>query len=346
MLLAFLILFFVLGAFSFLEEGLDKRVVNISYVLMFTMLILLAGFRPSDIDKDYESYLRMYYSGDDDFSVEITFKWIAEFVRKALGHPVFLFLIYAFLSLVLKAFAIRQLSHQVFLPVLMLFSTSYVLHDFNQIRAGVAAGFFLLAIPNLREGRRLFFIVYTILAILFHYSALIILFLLFLSSKPMSRWQYILYGSIIPICYVLHFLGIDIFYAVPIPYFEEKIAIYEKMQNSQAGMDINVFNLLILTKIAIVYYLLYFSPLLEKKNRYFPILLKIEILSIVGFLLLTGIPVLSFRVNEFLGVVEIVLFPMVFYTLKPVWVANTVVILMSLALILNHILYNGVLQLL
>jgi len=316
-------------------------------MLFFAVMLLLAfvvGLRPDDVDCDYSNYLAMY-NNDTDITTEISFVLIAGLVRHLFDNVTIMFLFYALLSLSLKSFAIRKLTNLYFLTVLVFFSTSYILHDFNQIRAGVATGFMLLGIPYLRTGKRLYFLLFALLATLFHYSACILLFLVFLDYCPFKRYQYWLYGSIIPICYLFYFLHINVFYMVPIPYFEEKMEVYEELQHTVEAYEVNVFNLLILTKIIIAYFLLYFAPVIEKENKYFPALLKIDLLALGAFVLFTEVPIISFRINELLGVTEIILYPLIYYAFKPRWLSSLIVILMSFVLLMIYLFYNHYLYL-
>lgn len=344
MFLILLSLFVVISLFAFLEEKFSPKVVNIFFCVLVLVMALFAGLRPDNIDHDYDTYVSMYNNGED-FTTEITFTLIADFIRNVVDNVTFLFLLYALVSLTLKGIVIRRLSNLCFLALLMYFSTSYILHDFNQIRAGVATGFMLLGIPYLNAGKRWFYVLFVILATLFHYSAFILIFLCFMDYKPMKPWQYAFYGMIIPFCYLAYFLHINVFYMIPIPYFEEKMEAYENLQHTAEAYDVNVFNLLLLTKIVIVYFLFFYARLIEKHNQYFPVLLKIEVLSIGAFVLFTEVPIVSFRINELLGVVEIVLFPMLFYAFNPKWVANVIVVLMAFILMMIYLFYNKFLYL-
>ncbi len=332
-------LFIMIAVLSFLEERLDRRLVGILMIVIGLAMAFTAGLRPEDIDHDHSNYISMYNHGED-VTTEISFICIASFVRATFDNVVVVFLIYALISITLKLLAIKRTSDLYFLTLLVYLSTFYLLHDFNQIRVGVATGFMLLGLPYLKRGSRLKFILLLVGAVLFHYSAIILLFLLFFDYKPLKRWQYIFYGSIIPVCYLMYFMHVNVFYMVPIPYFEEKMEAYEEIQHTAEAYDVNVFNLLLLTKIIIVYFLIYYGRLIEKKNEYFPILLKIEVFSISAFILFTEVPILSFRVNELLGVVEILLFPMLYYAFKPKWVANGVVVLMALVLFMIDVFYS------
>ena len=344
-MLALLILIFaVLSLISYIEDDLDPKVVSLLFLAMIFIMALVVGLRPEGIDHDYGHYIEMYNKSYE-LTTEFTFLLIANFVSIVFDDYVFLFLIYALLSLALKYWVIKKLSKLHFLSLLMALCTFYILHDFNQIRAGVASGFMLLSIPYLFEEQRWKYILFIVLATCFHYSAIIMLAFVFLSGKPFSKLDYCLYGAIIPFSYACYFLQISPFFLIPIPYFEEKLEAYQAIQETKDAYDVNVFNLVILVKIAISYFLLIMSKVIEEKNKYFPLLLKFEIISLASFILFTEVPILSFRVNELIGVVEYILFPLIFYTIKPEWVSRGVVIIMAFVLLIINIFFNQFLYL-
>ena len=59
-----------------------------------------------------------------------------------------------------------------------------------------------------------------------------------------------------------------------------------------------------------VYILLWKYDVIKEKTSIISLLLKIYALSIVSLIVLTPLPVLSFRVSELYGVVEIILIPL------------------------------------
>lgn len=313
-----------------------------AFFVIASVLALVTGLRPDDIDHDYGTYVNMYLFNDYDITVEYSFVLICRFVQLFLQHYVFLFLIYAFISILVDSYAITKLTSLWFLSFLIFLGTSYLMHCMNQIRIAVSAGIFLCSIPYLKSGDRWKYLLMTCFAIFFHYTAIVLLGLLFLDSKSFTRLKKMFWYLIIPASYVFYILNIDILMTIPIPYFEEKLEIYESLQSSGVGDEINPFNLVLLVKILILYFIIWKRELIEQSNPYVNVLIKIEVLSISSFVFLSGMPVVAFRMNELFGVVEIVLYPMLYYTIKPAWFANTVVILLAFILMLISIYYNEI----
>ena len=343
MVLIIFTLFIFILCFSFLESRLESNTRNNLLFILACVLALVAGLRPDDIDHDYMTYVEMY---EKSFSIttEITFIIITSIVKFLFYNVVALFLIYALFSVFVHVYAIKKLTSLCFLSLLVYLSNYFLLHEMNQIRVGVAAGLFLVALFYLNDGNRRKYLLFALFATLFHYTASVLFFFCFFDGKPMKRWQYYFYLSIIPLAYVVYFLNISIITNIPIPYFEEKIQLYQALQ-AGGGMwdEINVFNLVLLTKIAMTLFLLWKSSLVYEYNKYVYILLKIEIISISAWIALHEMPVVAMRMNELLGVVEVVLFPMLFYTVKPEWLGRALVCTVAIVLLYISLFYNSVL---
>ena len=335
-------LFGFLCLLSLCEDRLGEKRRYLAMLLLGFLMILIAGLRPDDVDNDYKNYVDMYYNSFE-IDTEPTFIFIASFVEFFINNVVGLFFIYAFISLVIHIVSIKKLTSLWFLSLLVYMSNYYLLHEMNQIRVGVSAGFFLLALYHLCNGERRKYLLIALFATLFHYTAFILFAFAFFDGKPFKKWQYYFYMAIIPVAYVLYFLHISVLTTIPIPYFEEKLRLYQALQ-AGGGMwdEINVFNLVLLTKIAMTLFLLWKSSLVYEYNKNVYLLLKIEIISIASWVALYEMPVVAMRMSELLGIVEIVLFPMLYYTVKPAWLGKVVVMTVAGVLLFISLFYNKV----
>lgn len=340
MLLILLILFCIISIIALLEDRLSEDVRTPLFFAVGIIMALVAGLRPSDLDHDYMSYVSLYYSKEIDFTTEISFVFIANLVYYVLGNVVFVFLIYAFLTLTLHMKAIRRLTSLWFLSLLMYFSNYYLLHGMNQIRVGVSAGLFLCAIPYLRKGDRWHYLLLMFCASLFHYTSSILLFLVGFGYAPFKKWQYYFYLLLIPASYVLYFLHINLLMTIPIPYIEEKMKLYQELQSLGQWDEINVFNMVFLAKIVITYFLFWKNRLIAQYNPYVTVLLKFEVLSLSAFIIFNELPVFAFRLSELLGVVEVILFPLIFYAIKPEIVSRLIIVFISLVFLSIGIFFN------
>lgn len=62
----------------------------------------------------------------------------------------------------------------------------FILHEMTQIRAGVAAAIFLLALEDIKNRNFKIYLIKTILAMMFHYSAIIMIFVYLFNPNKMN----------------------------------------------------------------------------------------------------------------------------------------------------------------
>jgi hypothetical protein len=326
--------------FSFFKCKTNK--ITQSFFFLVILLILLAAFRDGNAVRDYNGYVSVYKK-ESTYLIEISFYIIAWLVNHVFfNNVIFLFVIYAILGVSLKAKAIRELTALYFLSLVIYISSFYILHELTQIRAGVAAGFLLLCIKPVYERNLRKFLLFASCAVLFHYSALPIYFLWFLKGDRINKY---FYAAIIPFSYIFYFSHIDlvklIIQFIPIAYIQKKYAAYVYLQTIAAGdAKTNVFNYVFLAKCLIYYVILWKSNLIKTQNKYITLLLKIEALSLVCFVLFSSIPVISSRVNELFGVVEIILIPMIYYVFRQKLFSTFIVTFIGLCFLLISIFYT------
>lgn len=287
----------------------NETVKNIITIILAIILICLAGFRAKDLDYDYYVYRDFWRTNKLLGNVEFSFYLIREFVKNTLNLGFqYLLLIYAVLGVSFKFAAIRKFAPFLWGSLLIYLSHYFLLHEFTQIRIGVATGFLLLSLYYLTNKNYIVFFIFAGFAIFFHQSTFfIILFPLLTNSEKKITYYYWL----IPIGYFLYFFNTYSGFTIPIPGIQDKIDFYEKATKSGFLKETktNVFNALFLIRILIFYILLYYSKKISPHFNGFYLLMKIYSLSLFSFLFLAKIPVFAFRVQELLGVVEIILIP-------------------------------------
>lgn len=346
MLVIFLLyfLFFLVFAFSFWCDE-NRQGGKWPYLSAFIILFLISAFRPVGIDCDSETYVGMY-DGVRLVLAEYSFVLISDFAYYVFHDYRIIFVVYAFLGVFIKYFALKRLTPLYFMSLLMYMSNFYILHDFTQIRAGVASALFLFALKYMSDGKRLSALLYMLMAVFFHYSSLAYLPLIVLSNRSLSKFYRWLLAVSVPLAYVIYFMGINLITAIPIPFVGDKLELYQQLQDAgdMAVEHVNVFNLVFIVKIMIYYVLLWKYSVIREKTPIISILLKIYALSIVSFVVLTPLPVLSFRVSELYGIVEIILFPLLYYAVKPEWASRSIVAFIALVLMSINIFYNDLIR--
>ncbi len=318
----------------------QKILYETFYWVFGLFLILLAGFRDGDSVNDYSNYLIWFneikegiYHGKEFGSI-----LLVSLCRTSIS----MFFVYALLGVSFKLLGIRQLSNLWLLSLFTYFSYYFILHEMTQIRAGVASGLILLCIKPIydRDWKR--FLFFAIMASLFHYSALIVFPLWFLSHHIHKK----MLALSIPISFLIYFIGLDLILNIPITVVQEKMTLYKSLQasGSKEWNNINVFNLVFLVKIAVFYLLLWKYDLIEANNKYVPIIMKVYCLSICALPLFAAMPVVSFRISELYGIVEVVLLPFIVYIVKPKQLGRGVVTLIGFVILLITIFYNNLIH--
>ena len=317
MIYTFLLLFIIIVSLIFLEEYLGDS-NKYAYWGLCIILILFCAFRTIGVDPDSETYEEIFKSNENNpkLLVEFSFLFLSEILKGFTDDIHYLFLIYAILGITIKFYALRQLSPWYFLPLVIYFGNYFILHDFIQIRAGVASAMLLLAIKPLSEGNKKRAIVYFLIANVFHYSSLVFYPILFFSNNLSKIWKYALI-AIMPVGAILFLLRIDFLSALPIPYIQEKVDMYKTLTETGFFKELTLKNVPLWIQYTIILYLLYFYDTILEKCPALPLLLKITAYSMFFFFALSSISVVAGRLQELLGIVELALFPYIFYTLRP-----------------------------
>jgi len=321
--------------------GFVRKEHNGLFLLFGGFLFLFAVFG-AKYSVDYENYVNMFNIIDQMCfrRIEPSFIFITKLVRFLTDNVLFLFVVYAFLGVYLKCKAIKDLSEFWFLSLVIYLSNFFLLQEMTQIRVGVACGFMLIAIKPIFERDLKRFLCYALLAVLFHYSAILVFALWFLPTRNINRQFYAL---LIPTVYLLYGFGISfssLAELVPIQTLQDRIRWY-KIYTEQENLSINAFNVVQLVRCGLAFLFLWKFSLIKQHNKYLPILLQCYILSIVALVIFADLPVLAFRVSEFIGVVEIILVPCIYYLLKQKQFAIATISILGFGILLINLFHTN-----
>ena len=305
-------------------------------LLAFTVwLFLLAGLRDDNVAADYSVYMSFWNLRELQGIVEVSFIWIRDFLKYKLDlQPIYLFVVYAVLGVSSKIYAISKTSAFPFLSVLIYISHYFILHELVQVRIGVAAGFFLIALYYKTRENLYYTLIFILIAFFFHYSAAVGLLILFINNKHSK-----LYYFLIPAGYVFYFLNSKLNISIPIPYVQQKLDTYQEMKKWGIGDEINVFNFVFLIRILILYFLFYKAKTISIKFTSVNLFIKVYAISLFSFLFLSDNPAFSFRIQEFLGVVEIMLIPLLGYAYRNKLFSKLIVVIIAIAFISIDVFY-------
>ncbi len=317
-----IILFCIVAILPLIEKYMGKLKLPI-YIIVGLIMILVAGFREVGADPDSNSYdeaYRNYYSRSSEFTKEPTFIWMSAALNQVTSDVHALFLAYAFLAVVMHFVAFRKLSELWFLPVLVYASFYFEMHEMIQIRTGVLSGLFMLAIKPMAERRWLTALLLILIGTTFHVSGLALLPLLFLTNKPMGKMSKWIWGMVIPIGYIVYFMGMAVTMYIDIPFIGEKLMEYQSGDEKGQGIvNVYAFNYIQLFSILAFYYLLYFYDTVAAHNKYFPLMMKIFAIGTAIYAGFSFFPVVGDRIGYQIKMVNIILYANIYYTLRPKW---------------------------
>ncbi|MBR4849069.1 MAG: EpsG family protein [Bacteroidaceae bacterium] len=329
----------VIAVLAFFE---DEEIQNRGWLLLAlaTVLTLFVAFRPEGIDNDYNAYVGYFKSptGVAASLAEPTFKLINGLAR-FFDASILLFVIYAFLAVPLKIYAIKRLSPYWYLSILLWFTHLFIIQEMTQIRVAVASGIFLFALPYLGDGKKLKFTLCMVAAILFHYSALALLPLVIFGNKELSRLFRCVLIVVPIIIYAFPFAGMDLLKLIPIPFIQQKLQMYEELMVYEGGVwaDINIYNAMALVRLFAYYVLIWKYDYLKDKYPYMPILLKVFCYSICMYVGLSFLPPIAMRIEELIAIIDCIMFPLLAVLLRPHWLGRLLVVLYAVCILVANI---------
>lgn len=341
------------GSLAFLTT-FSRKYNRLILFALFCFLFVFAGFRDIYVDRDYSTYVRNvqkllgenieYTKIENILFVEPAYFFIPYFSSIFWGSNYYLgmFAIFAFLGVwaKLKSF---YLSNSTFLSVLLYVSGYFFLHEMTQIRTGVAAGIVLLGFRYIYERRFFLYLLHIVAACTFHYSSILFIPIYFLNTKTLNKT---IWYSIIAITMMLVITRVDAVHILENYFgFIDKVKVYliaTKEKASAAPKYIISKEWLISLMLTIAF--LYKSEILKEKNKYFILLLKVNIISILSLVLFSSIPVFANRIYELFGIVQIVLYPCAIFLFREKHIGYLIVALISMRNFCNMIYDEAILN--
>ncbi|MGE8526364.1 EpsG family protein [Chryseobacterium rhizosphaerae] len=294
-------------------------------ITLIIILSLFAGTR-LEIDNDYGLYeynIRYIETSIKDFATRnIPMEWCMYAIPNFLGLFTqskteiinYSFLIFALLGVGTKMTAISRLAPFFFLSFLLYMSNLYFMQEMTTIRAGVAAGIFLLSIRNIERGENLKFFLKIVLCFFFHSSSVVfVLYWILIKLKIDIKYYY--YAVIVSLIFVV--LKLNILSILMLDQVFDRVRMYiEAMKWSKDG-NVNIFNFKAVFATLIMIIFAYNYKKL-KKIEYFDVLFKAHVFSLFLFFILSiSAQVFSLRTFEMFSVVQILLYPYLIYVFPP-----------------------------
>lgn len=345
MLILLLIFILLLSVFVLFSENLPAKYHHYIYWGSLLVLLFLCMTRPTSYVSDFKNYEEYFFGFDEkkiQLIVEPTFLWIAKTVYYAGGSIKTVIIIFAFLSIPLKLYSIRKITdYTLFLLTVIVYASNYfMLHDCEQIRlaAGMAFGMFALY-QKVERNYILMFFAYLI-SIAFHGTMSAFAIPLLLTPKEITKRRKIILCLSVPVAVLIWIAHINPISVLPIPYLETRLLLYEMAISNGQHPDVRVINMMVLIRIALFYYIIYYYDTIKEHVKALPILIVSDALSLFCWFSLTKMSVIAVRMSQLFGFIEIILFGCIYYTIKQPLVGKSVVILLALYFFAQNFIYN------
>lgn len=280
-------------------------------IIIGIILVIIASLRSSKM-ADYMHYHNLFYFNGDFNStrIESGFIFLLNICKKLITSDFIYFLsIVATISIFSKIIAICKITNLWWGAMAIFISSRFILLDMIQIRAAIAAGFFLISMYYAIQRNLKWFIIFTILAITFHWTAIITVAFWFVDNKRLNKPFYLL---LIPFSYIFAIIGISIthwFGFIPIDAIQHLYSGYSKSITYGSTKNFNLFDILYLGRSFVCIFLLIFCNVIQQRNKYFILFIKIYTIAICSYCLLWSLPVAAYRISEFLLISEIIAIP-------------------------------------
>ena len=314
----------------------DNSGVKFSFFLII-LLACIAAFR-SPLSPDYKEYVGLYNIEHE--NKEIGYLTLIRFSKLISSNHILFFFLSAALSITLKVFAIRLFSPFFSISLIVYISNVFILHDMIQMRCAISSGLLLWALyfyckDDLKKSLSVSF-----LALLFHYSSVVIFLLYFLSKDKFDRGLALCF---IAISYILAILGLRFGYIWGYITWGEIASLWEVYSSMMASGEmtkINIFNTFFIIRIIVCVALIINYDRIKFLGRLYVVGLKLYVISICVYLLFSDIPVLAFRLSELFQVVEVFLFSSLIIVFNDRSLGKLCVTALATAFILINIFYN------
>ena len=295
-----------------------RTLKGIITIIIVIVLVLFAGTRTVSVAPDYELYEYLFSQvliSTRDFVelfpyLEICFVIIPNLLKFFFqDHSTVVemtFLIFALLGVSIKMWTIYRYSSYFFLSVFLYFGFIFLMSDMITIRAGIASGLFFLSIFFINDKKNKKVAVLFCIALLFHYSSVICLFIYVLLYRKIS-YKTLLIMSLFAV--VIAVGKIDIINLIGLGRLFPKIEMYNEIQRKGGVDQLNLFNFRILFSIFII---IIFSVHYKKLRAlpHFDNLFKTHFISVILFFVFSTLNMtFSIRTFEFLTIVQLILFP-------------------------------------
>ena len=220
MLPYFILLFIVIICSLLAERAKSNKVIYNFYVgIVFLTLVLFAGLRNRSVGTDTGSYVSRYLSLDLDFMsiindggrIELGYRLLENVALLFSDQYIAILMVISFVAVFFQLKGIYKISKQPVISLFVLITFGIYTYVFNGARQALAAAIFVYAITYLIQGNFKKYLLWIIIASLFHKSVIlgIPLYFFFRKKFTMKLFGFLLITTLVAI----YFFNILIMYA-------------------------------------------------------------------------------------------------------------------------------------
>lgn len=314
---------------------------NIALFGIITVCVLIITIITRDGSRlpDYGGYIEMF-KNPEIRPVEGSFIVIVDAVKKIASSPIWMFLIYALISVSLKYYAIANFSPFMFYSLAVWVGSFLLLQEMIQIRGAVAGSLLLCLIPELYKRNYLNSIMIILVAAWFHRAALSFMLLLLVNPQSQKWMRWIVIYIIMA---VINVSNLNIFQLIGLNDILSAVQLIEGdyYDLGKQKENLSLFAPYILLQTATCFLCMYNSKKIERVYPYGIICIKICFMGILFYSLPMG--VVSLRLAELFSTAFIFAYPLIIYCLgkKYYQLAKASVSVICIAILSNFIFLKG-----
>lgn len=195
-MLPYFIVLFIVIILAFMSEKVrnNKKIYNLFIILIFLVLVLFAGLRSKVVGTDTGMYVGRFLRLNQDVAtlinnssrIEIGYRFLELFAKMISDNYISLLLFIAFVTLYFQIRGIYRLSVNPLISIFVLITFGIYTYVFNGTRQAIAAAIYLYALYYLVKGNFKKYLLWILLAFLFHKSVVLMIPLYFLFRKKFS----------------------------------------------------------------------------------------------------------------------------------------------------------------
>lgn len=312
-----MILFFLILLLLFIlaiVELYEKKIIHFIPISLIALLFsVFGGLKKVGISKDDLNYVtsfeaiqsvKDYFVAFSEWSFhEPSFHFIVVFLKTLFAAQYhWYFFIFVSMAVFIKFVVFYKYADCFYALLMLYFAIVFPVHEMTQIRVSVGSAFVMYSWFLYSENNKKKTLFFLLIAFLFHYSSLIGFVVFALKSDKPSVYFYSLVLALSALGIIFKFDSKDIIISMRISGISDKLSAYKAAED--AGLvsydDSKIFNVIFISRLALSAFFIFVSNYAEKGSWYH-IFLKIYLLSISLYLLLSADPSVAVRVGDLLG---------------------------------------------